>query len=783
MPSAASTSIKSSATVNPVAAAVTPRTGFSETSVAQPSSRMHAPLRIQDEDLEADADGDDDEEDGDDLDGSEAHHNMINETTVKSGYLEKKGEKRKTWKKRWFVLRSSKLAYYKNEKEYQLLRFIDVGDIKTVASVELKKSVNTFGIVTPKRTFYVRASSRPEMESWIKVLNEVMTQYAQSSTMTQEMAALELANTETPAPSSTLPQQPQSHAPSSLAPSQHHKRSLSQDRTPTSTAVPIKIGIPGQGNFEAPAQPRPIPGSAAFSPLTATSDSETGAERYGLSYTSSTGQSIPGSPSTRVDPSQSFLLAGQSPGGGGGGHTSGSEVSDMGGHQRRPSGGYRGFPRQRSISSSRRLASYSSGTADQPSSPSLQPSGGVGANQVLSSSDEEGEDEWDEEEVADQAMPLPELGTSQASSQQQQQQSQQSSLPLPGQSQQQQASQNQHSPLSISPLPPTASDLIRDPNKVITQGYLMKQSGRRKVWRKRWFVLTPSRLLYSRSHMDAKAHRQIPISSMLDAIEYEAKKASSGVPTSPGIGSPSTNPFGLESSSLGAFGDRDPNAAFSSSAGAPAGPPEKPERRGSMVAAAAGVASNMTAGMVGSKKRKENCFQIITPKRTFILCAPGEDEEIKWISALKTLITRQRNGQTPSATGPPLSPTTLSPTTAFPFFAATPGGSTGNVAAGAGSTVTSPAATANRYAASPPPGKAPVSTPGATGQTTSTAGGLSSMGAAAQALSSTSVASNQTAPTTPAPNNSSNQVEGASSQSQTSPATELHSTPAATAAT
>ncbi|CBQ67548.1 related to tandem ph domain-containing protein-2 (tapp2) [Sporisorium reilianum SRZ2] len=777
MPSGSSAATASSATLNPVAAAVSPRNGFPDTLVAQPSSTMHATSRIQDEDLEADADGDDDEEDGDDLDGSEAQHNMINESTVKSGYLEKKGEKRKTWKKRWFVLRSSKLAYYKNEKEYQLLRFIDVGDIKTVASVELKKSINTFGIVTPKRTFYVRASSRPEMESWIRVLNEVMTQYAQSSTMTQEMAALELANTETPAPSSTLPQ-PHSHLPSSLAPSQHHKRSLSQDRTPTSTAVPIKIGIPASPNFAAPAQPRPIPGSAAFSPATATSDSETGAERYGLSYTSSTGQSIAGSPTTRIDPSQSFLLAGQSPGGGGG-HTSGSELSDVGGHQRRPSAGYGSFPRQRSVSSSRRLASYSSGAADQPSSPSLQPSGGVGTNQVLSSSDEEGEDDWDEEEVADQAMPLPALGTSQSSQQQQL-----SSLSLPGYPQQypQQALQGQQpSPLSISPLPPTASDLIRDPNKVITQGYLMKQSGRRKVWRKRWFVLTSSRLLYSRSHMDAKAHRQIPISSMLDAIEYEAKKASSVVPTSPGIGSPSSNPFGLESSSLGAFGDRDANAAFSPGAGAPAGPPEKPERRGSMVAAAAGVASNMTAGMVGgSKKRKENCFQIITPKRTFILCAPGEDEEIKWISALKTLITRQRNGQTPSASGPPLSPTTLSPTTAFPFFAATPGGSAGNLATGGGgSTVTSPAA-ANRYT-SPPQGKGAATTPGAAGQPTPAPGGVSSMGAAAQALSSTSLASasNQTASSTAAPSNGGNQTDTSSSQRQL---TDHGATPAATAA-
>lgn len=726
----------SSATISAVEAAASPRSTNVHLTASQSSSRGDAPFRPQDEpqpgdDFEGDADADEDDEEGEHLDGNEAHHNMINETTVKSGYLEKKGEKRKTWKKRWFVLRSSKLAYYKNDKEYQLLRFIDVGDIKTVASVELKKSVHTFGIVTPKRTFYVRASSRPEMESWIETLNEVKTQYAQSSTMTQEMAEMELSDA--PAPSSTLPTS-RTHASSSLAPLQTQRRSGSQERSPTATAIPIKVGIPGHGDFSAPAQPRPIPGSAAFSPLAATSDSETGAERYGLSYTSSAGPSISSSPTTRTDLSQPFLLAGQSPGGGGS-HTSGSEMSDVGGHQRRPSAGFGSFPRQRSISATRRLASASSGAADQPASPVLPQGGGGG--QVLSSSDEE--DEWDEEEVADQAMPLPALASSQSS----QQPSFAQVQPQP----QQQATQGQPAPLSISSAPPGGNDLIRDPNKVITQGYLMKQSGRRKVWRKRWFVLTPSRLLYSRSHMDAKTHRQIPISSMLDAIEYEPKKAASGLPLSPGIGSPSSNPFGLENSGPGAFGDREGGSALSPGAGYPSGPPDKPERRGSMVAAAAGVASNMTAGMVGgSKKRKENCFQIITPKRTFILCAPGEDEEIKWISALKVLITRQRNGQTPSA-NPPLSPTSMGPATAFPFYAPSTGAS-------AGGGVNTTQGAAGKFA--PPSGKAPPTSPGGqtsgSGQTSSAAsvgwseGGahppLSSIGAAAHTLSTTSPPTN-----------------------------------------
>lgn len=36
--------------------------------------------------------------------------------TLKSGYLMKKGERRKAWKKRWFVLRGGQLAMYKTDK-------------------------------------------------------------------------------------------------------------------------------------------------------------------------------------------------------------------------------------------------------------------------------------------------------------------------------------------------------------------------------------------------------------------------------------------------------------------------------------------------------------------------------------------------------------------------------------------------------------------------------------------------------------------------------------------
>jgi hypothetical protein len=55
--------------------------------------------------------------------------------------------------------------------------------------------------------------------------------------------------------------------------------------------------------------------------------------------------------------------------------------------------------------------------------------------------------------------------------------------------------------LSVQGLSLTPSKSPKDPTKVILSGYLMKCGSKRRNWRKRWFVLTAERLVYSRSHM------------------------------------------------------------------------------------------------------------------------------------------------------------------------------------------------------------------------------------------------------------------------------------------
>ncbi|EGG05133.1 uncharacterized protein MELLADRAFT_116896 [Melampsora larici-populina 98AG31] len=97
---------------------------------------------------------------------------MENEEIIQDGYLEKKGERRKTWKRRWFVLRKTSLVYYKNDKEYRLLRMIPLTDIHTCAEVQVKHHDNTFGIVTSERTYYVRAKTKAERDTWISKVNQ-----------------------------------------------------------------------------------------------------------------------------------------------------------------------------------------------------------------------------------------------------------------------------------------------------------------------------------------------------------------------------------------------------------------------------------------------------------------------------------------------------------------------------------------------------------------------------------------------------------------------------------
>ncbi|KAL9541720.1 hypothetical protein MBANPS3_008960 [Mucor bainieri] len=120
----------------------------------------------------SDGDNDDDEQNMEPM-SAEALELLETEKVLKAGYLLKKGEKRRTWKKRWFVLRTTKLAMYKDKKEYKLLRIIDLHEIHKVVQVTSKHKYKfVFAFVTAKRMYYVQANDQQDMDDWFKLVSQ-----------------------------------------------------------------------------------------------------------------------------------------------------------------------------------------------------------------------------------------------------------------------------------------------------------------------------------------------------------------------------------------------------------------------------------------------------------------------------------------------------------------------------------------------------------------------------------------------------------------------------------
>ncbi|KAI0076013.1 PH-domain-containing protein, partial [Panus rudis PR-1116 ss-1] len=347
----------------------------------------------------------------------------VNESILKSGYLWKKGERRKTWKKRWFVLRPSQLAFYKTSAEYKLLRLLDVSDIHTCTPVSLKKHANTFGLVAPSRTFYLQAATQQDMQEWVKAITDA-------------------------------------------------KNTLAATSTQNSASAPIPI--PNAANRK----------SLAGGPITASP-----ASHSPMNYHLTSSESEDASPSV---------------------------------------------PRSYPISATPEMAS-----------PSKQPQ--------------------------------------------------------------------------------TPGGPLKDASKVILSGYLMKCGSRRHTWHNRWFILSGEKLMYCRSHMDTKPHRQIPLSQIIDALEFDLPSHRAG----PG--------------SLGTIGSPQNSSSHPQSQNAlsPSDDLEAP--------------------------RTTHTFKIITPKKSLLLCAPSEEEEIRWLSAVRALIARRSGaGVVPGDNSTTMANANLPPTSTQP---------------------------------------------------------------------------------------------------------------------
>jgi len=103
-----------------------------------------------------------------------------NLTIIRKGFLTKQGGRIKTWKKRWFVLDSSKLTYYKETQETHPLGTINLQKCEGVLEDTTTKKF-CFMVVTNPRTYKILAPSRHEMAEWIVSIKNVIQELTSSN--------------------------------------------------------------------------------------------------------------------------------------------------------------------------------------------------------------------------------------------------------------------------------------------------------------------------------------------------------------------------------------------------------------------------------------------------------------------------------------------------------------------------------------------------------------------------------------------------------------------------
>ncbi|KAM6171024.1 pleckstrin homology domain-containing family H member 1 [Erethizon dorsatum] len=95
------------------------------------------------------------------------------ESLEKSGYLLKMGSRVKTWKRRWFVLRQGRIMYYKSPNDVFLKPQGQV-DLNSHCQIVRGEGMQTFQLISEKKTYYLMADSPSLLEEWIWALQSLL---------------------------------------------------------------------------------------------------------------------------------------------------------------------------------------------------------------------------------------------------------------------------------------------------------------------------------------------------------------------------------------------------------------------------------------------------------------------------------------------------------------------------------------------------------------------------------------------------------------------------------
>lgn len=91
---------------------------------------------------------------------------------IKSGYLQKRTTKTKTWKPVYLVYRPNTLSIYKDEKENRLRHKIYLSDLTAVTLLKdpKHKRDNVFGLFSPSKNFHLQASTAKDAQQWVDLI-------------------------------------------------------------------------------------------------------------------------------------------------------------------------------------------------------------------------------------------------------------------------------------------------------------------------------------------------------------------------------------------------------------------------------------------------------------------------------------------------------------------------------------------------------------------------------------------------------------------------------------
>eukprot|EP00483_Globobulimina_turgida_P001245 UN01247 len=103
-------------------------------------------------------------------------HQFVYDGIIKQGWLQKRGEKNKGWKKRFFVLNQYKqIKYYHDEQKLGFAGSISLNDVTAITNGEIvqsKQKKYTFQLNTDKRVWILCASALEERRNWTELIEK-----------------------------------------------------------------------------------------------------------------------------------------------------------------------------------------------------------------------------------------------------------------------------------------------------------------------------------------------------------------------------------------------------------------------------------------------------------------------------------------------------------------------------------------------------------------------------------------------------------------------------------